>query len=428
MSSFYTKIILLFWLFLSLTHFSQAQITSKSDIGNKVENKDKSSKTSYSRKKVEFGKGLTYMAKDSSFKIKLHFRMQNLMVVSYDDAIDKYSSQFLVRRSRLKFGGFVLNPNIEYKVEIGLANRDISVDKEDGNGRGASRLIMDAVLKWKFSKNWTLWVGQTKLPGNRERVISSANLQFVDRSLVNSRFNLDRDAGLQLRGKFKFRDVLVNPSFSVSQGEGRDITANNFGGYDYTARVDILPFGKFTGKGDYIGADLAREQKPKIAFGFTFDYNDGAVRQGGQLGSFVFEDSTRTALAENSLTAFMADMIFKYKGFSIHSEYVSKSAEKKLEGTTNLVGISSKFFTGFGYVAQAGYLFKNNVEIALRYTLIRTDDKIFSGLKDENEFTVGLSKYIVGHSLKVQSDFSRRTIPGADGAKYQFRMQMEMQF
>jgi len=379
----------------------------------------------FGQKKIEFGKGLNYAAKDTSFTVKFNFRFQNLMIVNYDEASDEYTSQFLVRRSRLKFGGFVFNPNIEYKAEIGLTNRDISVDREDGNGSGASRLILDAVIKWKFSKNLALWFGQTKLPGNRERVISSGSLQFVDRSLVNSRFNIDRDAGFQLRGTFKLGEVLVNPSFAFSQGEGRNITVINFGGFDYTAHVDILPLGKFTKKGDYFGSDLEREQTPKISFGFTYDYNDRAVRQGGQLGNFVI-DSTGNAAAENSLSAFMADMMFKYKGLSVHSEYATKSTDKNLVSTTNLLGKSTKFFTGSGFNVQAGYLFKNNVELAFRYTTIRIDND-FSGLKDEDEITIGLSKYLVGHNLKVQTDFSRVTQPNINDAKYRFRLQVEMQ-
>ena len=381
----------------------------------------------FGQKKIEFGKGLRYTAKDSSFNVKFNFRFQNLAIVNYDEVSDKYTSQFLVRRSRLKFGGFVFNPKIEYKAEIGLTNRDISVNREDGNGSGASRLILDAVIKWKVTKSFAIWFGQTKLPGNRERVISSANLQLVDRSLVNSRFNIDRDVGFQLRGKFKLGGVLINPTFALSQGEGRNITAVNFGGLDYTAHVDILPLGKFTKKGDYLGADIYREQKPKIAFGFTFDYNDRAVRQGGQLGNFVID--TTGNLAENSLTAFMADMIFKYRGFSVHSEYATKSADKMLVGTTNLAGKETKFFTGSGFNIQAGYVFKNNIEPTLRYTIIRINNE-FSGLRDENELTIGLSKYIVGHALKIQTDFSRVTQPGAENgkAKYRYRFQVEMQF
>ena len=59
--------------------------------------------------------------------------------------------------------------------------------------------MLDAVVKYAFSKNQQIWFGQTKLPGNRERVISSMALQFVDRSNVNSKFNIDRDFGVQLQ-------------------------------------------------------------------------------------------------------------------------------------------------------------------------------------------------------------------------------------
>lgn len=372
-------------------------------------------------KKVQFGKGISYMAKDSSFKVKFNFRMQNLFVVNYDQASDAFSSQFLVRRSRIKFDGFAFSPKLQYKAELGLSNRDISVNREDGNTRGAARIILDAVLKWKFSKNWALWAGQTKLPGNRERLISSANLQFVDRSLVNSRFNIDRDMGLQLRGKLKAGKMLILPAFAFSQGEGRNITSNNFGGFDYTARVEFLPFGKFASKGDYISSDLEREQSPKLVLAVAYDYNDGAVRQGGQLGSFV-EDETGQYV-ENSLSTVLADLMFKYKGFSILSEFAHKTAAEQIDST------SHKFLTGSGFTAQAGYLFDKNVELAFRYTNVRKDND-YSGVSDENQYTLGVSKYVVGHSLKVQSDLTLRDFPSDNSSdkKMQFRLQVEMQF
>ncbi len=370
--------------------------------------------------KPRFGSGINYMAKDSTFSCKFNLRFQSLYVATHDGASESTSSQFLIRRSRLKFGGFALTKNIEYKVELGLSNRDISVNSEDGNTRDAGRIILDAVLKWKFANNWALWIGQTKLPGNRERVISSANLQLVDRSLVNSRFNIDRDAGLQLRGKYSLGNVILAPSFAISQGEGRNITSNNFGGYDYTLHLDFLPFGAFKNKGDYVSADLSREPTPKLALGLTYDYNDGAVRQGGQLGRFI--RNTDGQYAENSLSTFMADLMFKYQGFSVLSEYADKKADRQL------TDLSSNFRTGTGFSVQAGYLTSANVEFALRYTTVRRDDDFFSSLRDEDQFTIGISRYIVGHSLKVQSDFTRITFPGQDNGRSQFRMQLEMQF
>jgi len=378
----------------------------------------------FSPKKVAFGKGITHINKDSTFKIKFHFRMQHLLSAGLDEETGVASSQFLIRRSRLKFGGYVLNPNIEYKVELGLSNRDLAIDKEDGNTRDAGRLILDAVLKWKFSKNWALWVGQTKLPGNRERLVSSANLQFVDRSLVNSKYTLDRDAGIQLRGKFKSGNTILMPSIAISQGEGRNITSQNFGGHDYTFHLDILPFGAFTNKGDLILSDLDREPSPKLAIGLTYDYNDKAVRQGGQLGRFVLDQDGN--YVENSLRTFFADLLFKYRGFSVLSEYVDKAGTDQTPDSVG-GGFSDDFLTGTGLTTQAGYLFRNNIELAFRYTNIRRDSD-FSSISDEDQYTLAISKYIVGHSLKVQGDITRRSFPGKEHGRYLFRMQVEMQF
>ena len=76
------------------------------------------------------------------------------------------------RRVRFKSDGHLFTPKFGYKLEIDII--------------GAK--VLDAFLKYNFYKNLEIWAGQTKLRGNRERVISSQNLQFVDRSLLNRQF------------------------------------------------------------------------------------------------------------------------------------------------------------------------------------------------------------------------------------------------
>src|SRR5690606_15499592 len=133
-----------------------------------------------------------------------------------------------------------------------LANRDISgASKYTSN---APRYILDAVMKWNFHENFELWFGQTKLPGNRDHLLSSGNLQLVDRSLLNGNYNIDRDLGFQLRHHFKLSDkFIIKEAFALSQGEGRNITSGNLGGFQYTSRLELLPLGNFIKKGDYIG-------------------------------------------------------------------------------------------------------------------------------------------------------------------------------
>ena len=267
-----------------------------------------------------FGKGIQFEGKDSSFYVKMNVRFQNLMTHSWsltDDefgSFDNYNSNYLVRRSRLKFGGWAYNPKIKYKLELGLTNRDI------GGGTGsefnkAANVILDAYVDWNFYKGFSIRFGQGKLPGNRERVISSSNLQFVDRSRLNSRFNIDRDVGLMLTHKHKLSgDFILIEKIALSQGEGRNVTAGNSGisrGSEYTFRLEALPFGSFQSKGDYVASAIKREKKPKLALGFTYDINNNAMRNRGNLGSFITDDAT----PGKTLNTFFADLMFKYEGF-----------------------------------------------------------------------------------------------------------------
>jgi len=340
----------------------------------------------------------------------------NELVLQDDISNQVIGTDVLIRRARLKFGGYAFNPKFGYKIELGLTNRDHGSPIPET--KNSARIILDAVLKYKIAKNTTLWVGQTKLPGNRERVISSQQLQFVDRSLVNSKYNIDRDMGVQLHNKHKIGKGLLIEKVSVSQGEGRNITVSNKGGFDYTGRVEWLPMGKFTGKGDDSGSDLKREKKPKLSIGVTYDYHDQAARQHGQQKSFL--SSTRT------LTTVFADMMFKYKGFSMMAEYADKRAPKGSVVSYETNGdVDEYFYTGSGLNVQAGYLFKNNWEVAGRYTQI--DPSAVNQIDNIKMYTLGFSRYIVGHALKMQTDVSLTQV-GTNDAELMHRIQFELAF
>ncbi|WP_274474123.1 porin [Mangrovimonas aestuarii] len=388
-----------------------------------------------------FGKGIfNITGKDSTWTMKIGARVQILASTTSslnndeevglvnEDLFYDFNSNFLIRRARLKFNGYALTKNLEYKLELGLSNRDIAgANAFTGN---APRYILDAYMKWKFYKNFQLWFGQFKLPGNRERVISSGNLQFVDRSLVNSNYNLDRDVGIQLRHHFTLgNQFLIREIIAISQGEGRNIVSGNIGGYEYTGRLEFLPFGKFTGKGDYSSSDLEREQTPKLALGVTYDFNNDAVRSRGNQGSFmVYENENgEQEFFKSNVSTFIVDAMFKYKGFSFMGEFASRSANEDaffLNDTDE-----SPLFTvntGDGVNLQAGYLFPSNWEIAGRFTTVNSgfNEPI---LDFDNQYTIGFSRYIVGHKLKVQSDLTFFSIQNADD-ELAYRLQFDIHF
>ena len=377
---------------------------------------------------LKFGKGLQVLAADSSMALKIGFRFQSLFNSERSLADDaEWQSNFLIRRARLKFDGWAFNPNFVYKVELALSNRDLSSSSDFEVTSGAPKIILDAVAKWKFHKNFTLWVGQTKLPGNRERVVSSQKLQFVDRSIVNGTFTADREMGVQLRSKFKSGNMVIKPMASLSFGEGRNTTIANIGGSRVMGRVELLPMGEFTSKGDYFEGDLKRENTAKLALGASYSYNGGSSKQ-KTTGKFLVDEAGN--YFENNVETFFIDMMFKYQGFAVMAEF----ADNKVVGEgvnadfrEALVDANGRsYFTGQGINTQISYLLQNNIELAARYSRIMPDtDVSFKGIK---EYTFGLSKYVVGHNLKVQADVSLIDKTGDSHNKLRYRLQTEFAF
>ena len=373
----------------------------------------------------KFGKGLfNLIGKDSSFSMNVSARMQMLGTSNWDvnNGLSNPTSNLLVRRARLKFSGFAYSPKLKYKLELGLSNRDIG--KASSFTNEAPKYILDAVVKWNFSGNFVLWFGQTKLPGNRERVISSGDLQQVDRSLLNSRFNIDRDMGFQLRHHFNLTDkFIVKEMFSVSQGEGRNVTTGNLGGHQYTSRIELLPFGKFASKGDYRGSDLKFEPAPKLALGFTYDFNNDAVKNRSNQGSYMTND---TGFYSTNISTVFVDAMYKHKGFSLMAEYAYRDAEDAFAKNSDGTLTGDEVQVGNALNLQTGYLLSKTLEISGRYTNIDWDSDI-TGKGAENQYTLGLSKYIVGHKLKVQTDVSYLDLASKTN-QFMYRLQVDIHF
>jgi hypothetical protein len=357
-----------------------------------------------------FGKGLiNVLAKDSSWSSKVAFRFQTRYEGLYDYSDSSFTDRAFVRRARIKGSGYAFSPRLKYKFEYDVHNG----------------FVLDAVVKWNFAGNWTVWFGQTKLPGNIERVFSSQKLQLVERSLLNSKFTLDRDAGGQLRHHFKIGSTfLVREIFAFSQGEGLNQTPQSTG-HGYTGRIELLPFGKFTKKGDYFASDLKREETPKLMLCATYDYNQNAMRSRGQKGDYINGDY-------RDLETLFIDAHFKLKGFSFFGEYanrITKNGSAVVDGDYDLAGeiisVNESYYTGSSINLQMGYLMKNNWEIAGRFTQV-TPEKITLN-NNINQYTVGFSRYVVGHNLKVQGDVSL-TQEATKENVLMFRLQTEFNF
>jgi hypothetical protein len=343
--------------------------------------------------------------------------MQNRL--TYLQTEDNKSIDGQIRRLRLRFDGFVGNPQFLYVIQLSFAPGDLGGFIEEGENL---QVIRDAALTYVPNKNWRFIFGQTKLPGNRQRIVSSGALQLTDRSVNNARFNIDRDFGIQA---YYLKQDLNKFSYAlktaISNGEGRNFTRNNDLNFAYTAKLELMPFGAFNRDGNNFEGDLVREKKPKLFLGGVFSQNNFAKKSQGQLGDDLFESRTMTSTFLESLV--------KYQGFSLAVCYMNRSTLRDPLTFNPLNSNDIRYvWTGEGMDYQGSYLFPKNYELILRYSEIKPYHRISNFEPKRQEFTLGLTKYLWEHAFKLQSEvtFQQANHFNQNTNQWYFRFQLEM--
>ena len=80
---------------------------------------------------------------------------------------------------------------------------------------------------------------------------------------------------------------------------------------------------------------------------------------------------------------------------------------------------------------QASYLFPKNWEIAVRNSTLFPEEKVqkIVGYENYNQTTLAVTRYLIGHSLKIQADASyNHQLNPVDPtySRWQFRFQVEL--
>lgn len=344
--------------------------------------------------KASFGKGIGFASSDSSFTLALSGRIQNMAEVKHELNSSTTTADFFTRRCRLNIQGVAFHPSFSYRIQLGFAQRDITAD----NSAAQNNLILrDAMLYYAPYKWLRFGLGQTKLPGNRQRQVSSANLQLVERSIANNNFTLDRDKGIWMFNNFKFGHSILKTTIAVSSGDGR-INSDKNGEICYSGRAELYPFGEFASNGDYIEASQEREQKPRLAIAGAYSFNSASSRTMGQLGEYLYNNQ------HANITYYGGDLIFKYKGFSFETEFYNRESSKGV--ITNSKDTTQKNYVVAGrtYMFQSGIFISKRSEVAVRYARIDPSQKIISLFPTQEEYVFGFNRYFYKHNLKLQTD------------------------
>jgi len=344
-------------------------------------------------------KGLQFKSQDSTIYMNFRFRMQNRLgaYTVGGDNLEIREFDARVRRLRMRVDGYFYSPKFSYTLQLAFTRGD-----QDFDDTGVANIVRDAVVFYNFTPNFYVAFGLNKLPGNRQRVNSSGQLQFADRSIVNAAMNIDRDFGVKVYYKNKIGgEALYHLKGAITTGEGR-VANNTDKGLAYTVRGELLPFGAFTDDGDYSEGDLMREVKPKFSIGGGYSLNEATTRSGGQIGYYLYEPV--------DLKTYFVDAIFKYNGWAYQAEYIKRTTNRAF--TYNDAGDMTYVFNGQGINQQVSYLFKNNYEVAGRYSWLDPAENILEYQQETEVLELGLTKYLHQHRIKLQLNANYQTKQG----------------
>jgi hypothetical protein len=151
-----------------------------------------------------------------------------------------------------------------------------------------------------------------------------------------------------------------------------------------------------------------REKTLKWMISGAFSQNNNALRSQGQLGSSLYESRT--------LKSVFFDTMLKYNGWTAIGAYMSRATNDPI--TVNPLDNTKKqaVFVGHGIDTQLSYLFPSDYQIIGRFSIQTVDDDIKTLSPNVDEYTIGLSKYIFGHKVKVQGEFSYDHLENYNGS------------
>ncbi len=300
------------------------------------------------------------------FPIRVSLRSRFTYNYNYrrdSDLDNKATGGFRSHLSRIGVRGRI-DDNIELRLQL---NADVD---------GGEVEILDAYGAFKLSDEFTLNVGQKKLPFTREQLNSSAELTAVDRSLVNRVFSQNRSQLVE--GVYTQFDSRFMAAFSDGRrAQNKDIGDPDTADWAFTGRFEQKfgqgGFGRYSGYGSWRGSEFG------ALLGVAGHYQSGG-------------DTGRTD--DRDLGAATADLMLKGDGWGLAGVFAWQHVDD-----------GGPSFNDFGATAIASYFIEEQWEVFCRYDGVFADSDRDNS-RDFNALTVGFTHYFIpqSHALKFTVD------------------------
>jgi len=323
------------------------------------------------------------------------------------DRLDSDASAFELERARLYLTGHVLK-DLNYKV----------IWEGDSDRGEEGEYLYWYELSYSFMPELGVRLGKYKGPFGKQEPTSAGRLMFIDRSLANEVFNIDRNVGVGLFGTVDLGDIKPYWEMMVFNGF-RDNENAPFSGNDNTPSLAARMVTPLMGasREDFLNeSDLEYHENMVAQVGCSFAYtNDRAEDNfaGGESNSYTYlGKSDYDCKADvfqlgGEAVLFGADVAMKYQGLSVilegfyqHIDGDSDEFSDASDFGTIRNGIDGLELDNYGWYAQAGYfLVPKSFELVGRVGGVCVDST-----NDSYEYAGGWNWYLYGQDLKLSMD------------------------
>ncbi len=371
-------------------------------------------------------KGFTFKTQDGRFGLAIQNRLQLRYAYPFDSDprsvadLDREQSSFMVRRARFKVGGHAFWPWMTWYMQYDWTQP----------------VLRDFYLNLGKFEWAQLRIGRGKVLYNDERVVSSGQQQFVNRSIVNDVFTVDRQQGVQLFGRLfpgTWHDFTYYAGVFTGRGVGfRDNDDKNmmyFGRLQWNFLGQELPWSQ---------SDLAMSERP------IGDVSFAAATNISQCTAFETDRDSCRALrgftspsharaGQYRVDQMMAEFRFRWHGVSLTHEFHWKQiVDTTLHvydpgRKTNLTGS----YTALGFFPH--YFISaipKELELAGRYAFV---DPNLSKHNDIQQEMAGVANWFFhGHANKLSLEVARLSVAdplrAEDRAEERIRLQWDISF
>ncbi len=298
------------------------------------------------------------------------------------------TTDFYFKRNRFNFTGMV-SRKAGFVLQIEHKGPRLINDLDVADSPSSNLSVLDAFMKFRFSKYLRMRVGLTKDPLTRENNEGCFDPLSIDRSLfVYTPFAASRDVGVVAWGNLYNRMI----QYRIGIMEGREDINTPKSTLRYTGRLHLSllkPESSIVYFGSYLG------RKKVLTIGGGLQYEPDVIY--GNLGA-------KTDAKDN--TTWTVDGFFEYPtpygAFTLSGAYLDVSFDDAYKGWDPDPKATGMYGERNGWYSKAGYLLPMKVWIGKVQVFTRYENWKYAKLNEQEDQEINWTSFGVNYFLRGQ--------------------------